>query len=174
MSIYTVHEPPRQPAGAAPDAARFGFVRDGFSFWAFLLAPCWMLWHGMWLVLLAYLIAIGVVFSSMVVLGASSVALAVIGLLVAILVGLESSTLRRFTLKRRGWRSVAVVSGRRLEDAERRFFDNWRREPPDAPPASAAPLPSAPPAAGEPPGPVARLSQPAAIVGLFPEPGAGR
>ena len=54
MSVYTVHEPPLRAADALPDAERFAFVRDGFSFWAFLLAPLWMLWHRMWLVLAVY------------------------------------------------------------------------------------------------------------------------
>ena len=31
------------------------FVRDGFHFWAFLLAPLWLLVHRLWLALLGYL-----------------------------------------------------------------------------------------------------------------------
>ena len=40
----------------APDPERFVFVRDGFTFWAFLLAPVWMLRHRLWLVLLGYVL----------------------------------------------------------------------------------------------------------------------
>ena len=36
------------------------FVRDGFYFWAFLLAPLWMLLHRLWLVLLAIVVVVGV------------------------------------------------------------------------------------------------------------------
>jgi len=50
MSIYTVHEPPLKAGESTPDPDRFVFVRDGFSFWAFLLAPLWMLRHRLWLV----------------------------------------------------------------------------------------------------------------------------
>ena len=54
MAVYTVHEPP--PKRTRPrDPERFVFVRDGFSFWAFLLAPLWLLWHRLWLVLLGYI-----------------------------------------------------------------------------------------------------------------------
>ena len=53
MSVYTVHEPPLRAAEASPDPERFVFVRDGFYFWAFLLTPLWMLWHRLWLVLVA-------------------------------------------------------------------------------------------------------------------------
>ncbi len=36
------------------------FVRDGFSWWAFLFAPLWMLRHRMWLVLIGYVVVAGV------------------------------------------------------------------------------------------------------------------
>ena len=38
MSVFTVHEPPLRVTDVRPDPARFAFVRDGFSFWAFLVA----------------------------------------------------------------------------------------------------------------------------------------
>src|SRR5215469_11148463 len=56
MSVYTVHEPPQRAAGLAADPNRFVFVRDGFSWWAFLLAPLWMLRHRLWLALAIYLL----------------------------------------------------------------------------------------------------------------------
>ena len=127
MSVYTVHEPPRRLADALPDPARFAFVRDGFSFWAFLFAPVWMLWHRMWLVLVSYL-AVSTILEGLVrLLGASAAAVAGIGLLIAILIGLEAGTLRRFTLSRQGWKNIGVISGDDREDAERRFFDTWVR-----------------------------------------------
>ena len=56
MSIYTVHEPPRGGSNPRRDPERFVFVRDGFSFWAFLLAPLWLLRHRLWLVFVGYVI----------------------------------------------------------------------------------------------------------------------
>ena len=56
MTIYTVHEPPQRAGESAPDPERFIFVRDGFSFWAFLLAPLWMIRHRLWLMLLGYVL----------------------------------------------------------------------------------------------------------------------
>ena len=57
MPVYTIHEPPRKEddSDTLAHSARFVFVRDGFHFWAFLLAPLWMLRHRMWLELIAYL-----------------------------------------------------------------------------------------------------------------------
>ena len=53
MPTYTVHAPPPTPGRTARDPERFVFVRDGFHFWAFLLAPLWLLAQRLWLVLRA-------------------------------------------------------------------------------------------------------------------------
>jgi hypothetical protein len=164
MAVYNVYEPPRRAAAPlAPE--RFAFVRDGFSLWAFLFAPLWMLWHRMWLVLVGYVVLVAALDVPARVLGASPAALAIISILIAFLVGIEASTLRRFTLSRRGWTAIGVVTGRRREEAERRFFDAWVRKA-----SSAAVPPAAPPA------PVPRVAQTPMpdIIGLFPEPGAQR
>jgi hypothetical protein len=165
MSVYTVHEPPLRAADVVPDPERFVFVREGFYVWAFLLATLWMLRHRMWLVLAIYVVvALGIEIGLRYA-GVSGFALAIVGLLISFFVGIEASTLRRFTLARRGWKNVGVVSGDDLEDAERRFFDAWcrsRSSPRAPPPAAPALLP--------PPQP----TQSPDIVGLFPDPSAHR
>ena len=125
MAIYTVHEPPPKAEASAPDPERFVFVRDGFSFWAFLLAPLWMLRHRMWLVFLGYLVVTVVLQIGLSVIGASSTVMTVAGVLLALLIGFEAATLRRFTLGRRRWINVGIVVGDDMETAERRFFDAW-------------------------------------------------
>ena len=167
MPVFTVHEPPPRAGDALPDSGRFVFVRDGFSFWAFLAASLWMLWHRMWLVLVGYVIISVAVISLLAALGASHTALVLVGLLISILVGLEASTLRRFTLRRRGWRNIGIVSGDDLEDAERRFFDAWLRGTPSRRAPSVMPAPAAPAA-------MPRVTQPPGVIGLFPEPGGRR
>lgn len=169
MSVYTVHEAPAR-VSASSAAERFMFVRDGFSWWAFLLAPLWMLWHRMWLVLIGYVAISGGIEAALVTLGASRLAISLVGLSISVLVGLEASTLRRLTLHRRGWTNVGVVSGDKLEDAERRFFDAWLRKRP----ANSAANATTPGPAGGPPVGVPRVAQTPHVVGLFPEPGAGR
>jgi hypothetical protein len=160
MAVYTVHEPPPKPDEVAGDPDRFVFVRDGFSFWAFLFGPLWMLRHRMWLVLLGYVIVLVILEFAMQSLGVSPSANAIVGLLLALLIGFEAPTLRRFTLGRRRWANIGVIVADDLEAAERRFFDAWvRRE--GVPPASVAAAPRQPPAAPD-------------VIGLFPEPGARR
>jgi hypothetical protein len=166
MSVYTVHQPPLRAAEASPDPERFVFVRDGFNFWAFLLAPLWMLWHRLWLVLLIYVVVTVGIQNAMLYAGVGVAGSASAALLIAFLVGAEASTLRRFTLDRRGYRQVGVVGGSNAEAAERRFFDTW---------ANAGPGKSSTPSASPPAPPVPhRMPQAPGIVGLFPEPGASR
>jgi Protein of unknown function (DUF2628) len=171
MSVYTVHEPPLRSADALPDAERFAFVRDGFSFWAFLFAPLWMLWHGMWLVLVGYIVFSAGLVSALAALGASQTALVVVGLFISLLVGLEAGTLRRLTYWRRGWKNVGIVSGNDLEDAERRFFDAWLQKRPSG---HAASSPASRAAAGAAAPTMPRAAQAPDVIGLFPEPGARR
>jgi hypothetical protein len=152
---------------AAPDPDRFVFVRDGFYGWAFLLGPLWMLRHQLWLVLLIYAAVLVGLQALMWWLGLVGAAHFLVTLLVAILLGLEGATLRRWTLRRRGFRNVGVVVGDDLEEAERRFFGTWVARDH----VQLAPPPQVPPAS--PTGPrVARAHSD--VIGLFPEPGAPR
>jgi Protein of unknown function (DUF2628) len=58
MAVYSVFEPPERGGDATEHAGEFVFVRDGFSFPAFLFGPLWMLWHRLWLVVIGYIIAV--------------------------------------------------------------------------------------------------------------------
>jgi hypothetical protein len=161
MAVYTVHQPPRRAARAAAEPERFVFVRDGFSFWAFLLGPLWMLRHRMWLVLVCYVAVCVILAVALQVVRASPSAGFGVAALLALLIGFEAGTLRRFALGRRGWSQVGVVAGDGLELAERRFFDAWVQSAAVPPPAA----PAAPPAIRMPRGS-------SDVLGLFPEPGA--
>src|SRR5580704_18994492 len=96
MSVYTVHEPPLRAGANTPDAQNYVFVRDGFYFWAFLLAPLWMLAQRMWLVLAGYIVVAGGLGAFVMAAGASDFVAGLIGILIGLLVGLEAATLRRF------------------------------------------------------------------------------
>jgi hypothetical protein len=166
MSSYTVHEPPLRAGATAPEPERYVFVRDGFSFWAFLFGPLWMLRYRMWLVLALYVVILAVLAAVIAIAGAPGFVCGLMVFLIALLVGLEAGTLCRFTLQRRGWTNVGVVTGEDREDAERRFFDAWlRRGANPAAPAAAVP----PPSRQSPPSP-----HDYGIIGLFPESGASR
>jgi Protein of unknown function (DUF2628) len=169
MAVYTVHQPPLKKYEVAPDPERFAFVRDGFSFWAFLFGPLWMLWHRMWLVLLGYVVVAVAMQVGLRFVGASGGGSAFAAFMLALLVGLEAGTLRRFTLGRRRWRNVGTIVGGNRETVEQRFFDSWVHGEtivPVSPAASRPSAPAAPAQRGTTPGPD--------VIGLFPEPGAHR
>jgi hypothetical protein len=162
MSIYTVHVPPAETSDQNPE--RFVFVRDGFSFWAFLLGPLWMLWHRLWLAFVGYIAVAVLLQIALYLIGASGMVTFTAGVLLALLVGFEAATLRRMTLARRRWNNVGIVVADDAEAAERRFFDAWLHgEPrrPTSPAASVEPMGAGP----------ARASE---IIGLFPQPGGSR
>ena len=169
MAVYTVHQPPVKKYEASPDPERFAFVRDGFSFWAFLFGPLWMLRHRMWLVVIGYIVLVVVLELGLRAVGASGSAKFIAGLLFAILIGMEAGTLRRFTLGRRRWKNIGLIVGDDREAAERRFYDSWAKgetlpsssSSSSSPPPPAMPKPRTPPATQE-------------VIGLFPQPGAPR
>jgi len=159
MPTYTVHAPP-QREGSAADPQRFTFVRDGFQFWAFLITPVWLLYRRLWLVFVFYVLLIAALETSYYVLNLPPGSRFLIELLLSILIGFEAGSLRRWTYARRRWSTIAVVSARNLEDAERRFFTRWVEE---APAVARSPVVAPPPAMAT------RPSND--VIGLFPEPG---
>jgi hypothetical protein len=160
MTVYTVHEPPLRRGESDVDPVRFAFVRDGFYWSAFFFAVLWMLWHRLWLVLLGYVVAAGAIVVAMTALGASTAAKVTIGLLLALLVGIEASSLRRWTLSRRGWTQLGVVVADDRDLAERRFFDSWAAGAPPSPSPAVASLPSS-----------RVVNTRGDVLGLFPQPG---
>jgi hypothetical protein len=160
MPVYTVHEPPLKRHDIAPEPARFVFVRDGFSLLAFLLAPLWMLRHRMWLVLAGFLVVTAGLATGLQYLEAPSDVTVTVAGLIALLVGIEAGTLRRFTLGRRGFSHVGVVVADDREMAERRFFDSWVQTAASLPDDAMSPLPRMVPVTPD-------------VIGLFPQPGDG-
>jgi hypothetical protein len=156
MATYSVFEP--SPRNGARAADRVTFIRDGFSWGAFFLGPLWMLWRWLWLVLIVFVVVLVAIEFALQWLAVPQEARAVVAFLIALLLGLEGASLRRWTLLRRGWRDRGVVIADDLEAAERRFFDAWARG------RTAADAPNRPAA-------MRAAGSASDVVGLFPEPG---
>jgi hypothetical protein len=163
MPTYTVHAPPPRHGETTSAPERFAFVRDGFHFWAFVLAPLWLLLHRLWLAFVIYAVGYGLIGIGLSLLRAPSSAQFIAGFLIALLTGLEASSIWRWTLARRGWVTLGFVVGEDTEIAEQRFFAEWTKR--TASP-SLEPRYSAPVRRGSP--------SPSDVIGLFPEPGAQR
>ena len=176
MPVYTVHAP-RAYAADLRATDRFVFVRDGFHFWAMVLGPLWLIAKRLWLALLGWLVLVVGLEVAVASLRGGRLAVVAVGIVVAILMGLEASTLQRWTYSRRKWRQLDVVVADDEETAERRFFDRftagkrWSGYDPLSVDRGG------PPPTRDVPG--QRFSEPpplpqGGIIGLFPEPGGSR
>lgn len=166
MPTYTIHSPPDRQGETMSAAERFVFVRDGFHVWAFLLAPLWLLIHRLWLAFVIYVVGYGSIAAGLVLLRVPASAQFGIGLLIALLIGFEASSIWRWTLARSRWITLGFVIGEDAEIAERRFFAEWNKHAANASPVSFEPKYSTPVRRGPP--------SPSDVLGLFPEPGAQR
>ncbi len=159
MTIYTVLSPAPPAGDIAPDPMSLVFVKEGFCWPALLFPEIWLIFRRMWLVLLLDVAVI--VVTAILTANLAGRAGPVVALLVALgrfLFALEANGLRRWTYYRHGYRLIGVVQGRRLWEAELRFFLDWT--PGNVPP----PAPSEP----EPP---ANSPEAGEVLGLFPVPG---
>jgi Protein of unknown function (DUF2628) len=174
MPVYTVHAPVTNGADiAATD--RFTFVRDGFHFWAAVLGPVWLAWHRLWLALIGWLVLMAAIDVAMVRLGVASGAIFLADLLLALLLGFEAASLKRWTLSRRNWRQLDIVVADDEEAAEHRFFDRWTAKQRALSNDQASVDRGAPPPTRDIPGqPFSRPLPRDEIIGLFPEPGGSR
>ena len=168
MPTFTIHAPqPERTNDASRVAEQYVFLRDGFHFWAFVLAPLWLLLHRLWLALLIYIVGYGALSFGLAFARISSTTQLIVALLIALLMGFEASSIRRWTLNRRGWTTLGFVVAEDAETAERRFFAEWQKRATDAPSAPATePKYSALVRRGPP--------SPSDVIGLFPEPGGQR
>ncbi|WMS44180.1 DUF2628 domain-containing protein [Acuticoccus sp. MNP-M23] len=151
MAVWTVWEHDRFREHRKAERALF--VRDGFSWRASLFGPLWLLAKGHLVLAVAYLVvAAGLVAATITLLGEDAVT--PVTLVASLWFGFEAEGLRRWALSRRGWHMNDVVEGRRLPEAERRYYTDRLAEPL---PVRAAPEPA----------PFGQRTPP--VLGLFPE-----
>ncbi len=125
MRTYTLHLDRDALAGEAHGLERAHLVPDGFSWTAFAFGPLWFLFHRLWIAALGVLALLVATAYLGRMAGLTSFAGLVVTGLVLLLVGLEASSLRRWTYARRG-RPVrdAVLAGS-LEEAEMKAATRW-------------------------------------------------
>jgi hypothetical protein len=119
MRVYTVHM--RRPT-LRPEQDVV-LVKEGFSWPAFLLSFIWALCRRLWLVaaiLLGAEVLIALVFAA---LRPDAWSQTAMSLGAAVIIGMLANDLHRWTLFRRGFLEVGVVTGDDIDAAERRFWD---------------------------------------------------
>ncbi|GGK32207.1 DUF2628 domain-containing protein [Salinarimonas ramus] len=125
MRTYTVHLPGDARVGDPAAYERAVLVRDGFVWPAFFFSVLWMLWHRLWLAAIASVVALAAFSWALGALGVDPGAAVLANLLVSVLIGLEASSLRRWTYARRGWRIVDVVSAPGYDEADALACARW-------------------------------------------------
>lgn len=125
MRSYTLHLPHEARPGEAHDLDRAQLVPDGFSGAAFAFSLLWFLYHRLWIA--ALLVLAGLAATALVGygLGLSPAAGTVITLLVLVLIGLEASSLRRWTLARNGRPARDAVVAFNADEAEAKAMTRW-------------------------------------------------
>jgi hypothetical protein len=124
MNSYTLHLPPGAEPGDAEALEEAELVKDGFSWGAFFFTAFWFFWHRLWLAGLMVLAAILALSFALQALRVGAGAAFVSGLLLSILIGLEASSLRQWSLNRRK-PAVGVVTAADLDEAESKALARW-------------------------------------------------
>jgi hypothetical protein len=169
MASFSVLAPPVPASGGAADSDRLIFLRDGFSWGAFLIPVLWLLYRRLWIPLAFYalfLVALELAGRQFGPLAAGS-----LGLLGALFLGLEGAALRRWTLARHGFVELALVEAASREEAEIRYFHDGVADG-EGEPRTPSHVPAPAVASARPR--FARLPSTADVVGLFPTPGTTR
>ncbi|HMK90884.1 MAG TPA: DUF2628 domain-containing protein [Methylocystis sp.] len=135
MATYTVHVPAAR-SGETPSADKIVFLRDRFSWWAFLFGPLWLLWNRAYLAAAAWFALLLTISVVAVKLDFNQESMSLISLALGIILGFEGSRLVAWTLRRRGYDEAGVVSGDSLEEAEEIFFHDWKPQAPPSPASS--------------------------------------
>lgn len=125
LRTYTLHLPEEARRGDPLALDRARLVPDGFSWGAFAFTALWFLRHRLWLsALLVLVLLVGLALIGRAI-GLPLSALLLMSILASILIGLEASSLRRWTYERRGLPARDVVQASSLDEAEARAAARW-------------------------------------------------
>ena len=132
MRFFTLHERPAR-AGGDPEVLA---VASGFRWSAAIVPPLWLLWHRLWLGLVAYMMFSFVLGFALAAGDIADPAATAIGIAVSFLIGAGAADYRRWTLQRRGWRFGGVLRAGDTAEAEALYIRNrgagLTPPPPDA------------------------------------------
>jgi hypothetical protein len=131
MATFIVHVPP-ETAGSGAGVENAVFVREGFSYPAFLFGPFWLLWKRAWIpaVLWAVLLALLAWTGSLLKIPPDAVG--VVAFALSAMLGVEGDRVLAWSLRRRGYVESDVVIGDNEAEAEEVFFGRLRGRAPVA------------------------------------------
>ena len=117
--IYNVLEKPEAPE----PTDRVVLLKEGFTFWAFIFGPIWLLAKRQWVLFFGFIAcAIGVrLLAGLFDLPVLTVA--VVALFLHIMLGYHANDLRAWRLKRTGYRFAGVLAAESPMHAQRRYYE---------------------------------------------------
>ncbi len=121
MAIFTVHMRNNETQSAV-------FIKDGFSWGAFVFGPLWLLSKKLWLAFFGFAALSILINIAGIKFGLHPAALSVLSVLLGFFLGTEAADLQRLKMKRLKFDDAGVVQGQKLDDAECRFFDRYAEE----------------------------------------------
>jgi Protein of unknown function (DUF2628) len=157
VGTYTLHVPANAEPGDPEAIEEAELVKDGFSWGAFLFTFLWFFWNRLWLAGLGVMIAVIGLPVALQALRADTGAAFLAEVLLALLIGLEANSLKRWTLRRKK-PAIDVVTAADRDEAEAKAFSRWLESPgePRFPRVSAS-------------FPASSYRGPEPVIGLFPD-----
>jgi hypothetical protein len=98
------------------------FIRDGFSWGAFLLPLPWMLYRRLWLIVVLSVVVLFLASLAAEEFGLDGLSLA-FGLILSLWTGFEGGHLRAMHLEKKGWRIEDVINAPDIDTAEALYFE---------------------------------------------------
>lgn len=125
MVTYTVHESPDPAADRIDRADALEFVKDGFSWVTALFPPIGFIAERLWLALALYVAAVAALGAAGNAVGVPAAWTSLAVTAINVYLGFELSSIKRWMLDQSGWTTLSAVTGRDLEECERRFLESW-------------------------------------------------
>ncbi len=122
---YTIYEPLHPQKELLARADELIFIKDGFSFWAMIGSVFWMIYHHLWIPLIGFFIAIGLLAALAHLFGAAPGADVILFVGLSIALGFLANDIRRAVLERQQYHMIGTIAGHTKIECERRFFSNW-------------------------------------------------
>ncbi len=122
---YTIYEPFDPQKELVARADELIFIKDGFSLWAMIGSVFWMIYHHLWIPLIGFLLAIGLLTGLAHLFGAAPGAGGILFVGLSIALGFLANDIRRAVLERQQYKMIGAIAGHTKIECERRFFSNW-------------------------------------------------
>jgi Protein of unknown function (DUF2628) len=122
---YTVYEPHQVEQDLVARADELVFVKDGFAGWAMIGSVFWMVYYRLWMPLIGFVVAFGVLVGLAYLFGASTAASGLLFLGLSVSFGFLANDIRRLVLENEDYKMIGAIAGPSKIECERRFFHNW-------------------------------------------------